>query len=77
KAQGGVSVLRIEPSPEDGTLFMYNPANFEARRRLLEHAYRSTRLELARRFAEGDSALDSAGFRPKALPRTVPPPQPP
>lgn len=77
KANGGVSVLRIEPSPEDGTLFMYNPANFEARRRLLEHAYRSTRLELARRFAEGDSALDSAGFRPKALPRTVPPPQPP
>jgi NTE family protein len=69
-----VSVLRIEPEPEDGFLFMYNPANFEARRRMLEHAYRSTRLDFAKRFAAGDPALLRAGFRAKPSPRTISPP---
>lgn len=69
-----VSVLRVEPEPEDGFLFMYNPADFEARRRMLEHAYRSTRLDIARRFAERDPALVRAGLNPKPSPRTVSPP---
>jgi hypothetical protein len=53
---------------------MYNPADFEARRRMLEHAYRSTRLDIARRFAERDPALVRAGLNPKSSPRTVSPP---
>lgn len=70
----GVSVLRVEPEPEDGFLFMYNPADFEARRRMLEHAYRSTRLHFARRFNERDPALARAGLKPRSSARTVSPP---
>lgn len=69
----GVSVLRLEPSPDDGVLFMYNPAMFSARRRMLEHAYRSTRLALAQRFAAGDEALSRAGLKPQASARSIPP----
>ncbi|HET9953178.1 MAG TPA: patatin-like phospholipase family protein [Polyangiaceae bacterium] len=70
----GVAVLRIEPEPADGILFMDNSASFEARRRLLEHAYRSTRLEMARRFAAGDESLQRACLKPRQNPRTVSPP---
>jgi predicted acylesterase/phospholipase RssA len=73
-SQSDVAVLRIEPSPEDGILFMYNPSSFEARRRMLEHAYRSTRLELAQRFANADPALARAEFRPRVSARSIPPP---
>jgi predicted acylesterase/phospholipase RssA len=74
-ANAHASVLRIEPTPEDGTLFMDNPASFEARRRLLEHAYKSTRLALSRRFAERHPLLERAGWRARVAPRTsVPPP---
>jgi hypothetical protein len=69
----GVSVLRLEPAPDDGVLFMYNPAMFSARRRMLEHAYRSTRLALAQRFAAGDEALARAGLKPQASARSIPP----
>jgi hypothetical protein len=40
---------------------------------MLEHAYRSTRLTLAQRFAAGDDALGRAGFRAKASARSIPP----
>jgi len=76
-ASGQVAVLRVEPSPDDGILFMDNPASFEARRTLLEHAYRSTRAELSRRFAENDAVLAQAGFRPRTAPRTSIPPSRP
>lgn len=69
-----LAVLRIEPNPEDGILFMYNPSSFEARRRMLEHAYRSTRLALSQRFANADPALARAAFRPRASARSIPPP---
>jgi predicted acylesterase/phospholipase RssA len=72
--ESDVAVLRIEPSPEDGILFMYNPTSFEARRRMLEHAYRSTRLELAQRFAGNDKTLLRTGLRPRASARSIPPP---
>jgi NTE family protein len=75
--QPGLSLLRIEPTPEDGVLFLYNAASFEARRQLLEHAYTSTRRELGRRFAESDPALLRAGFRakpPATRPSAPPPP---
>ncbi len=74
-AQGDVAVLRLEPAPEDGVLFMYNPASFESRRRMLEHAYRTTRAELSLRFARQDPTLLRAGFsaRPSIRPSLPPP----
>ncbi len=72
-SSGSVAVLRIEPSPQDGILFMYNPTSFDARRRMLEHAYRSTRLELAQRFANSDPTLARAGLRPRLTARSMPP----
>jgi len=74
--QTGAAVLRIEPSPQDGFLFMYNPTSFEARRRILEHAYRSTRLDLSQRFATGDTTLLRAGFRSRVSVRAIPPSSP-
>lgn len=64
-ADSNVHVLLLQAAPEDGVLFMYNPASFESRRRMLEHAYRSTRAELSQRFARGDGTLQRAGFTPK------------
>lgn len=72
KSVRGASILRIEPTPEDGILFMDNPASFEARRRLLEHAYKSTRVELARRFASDDPLFARAGLRPQKSSRPAP-----
>ena len=43
----GMGVLRIEPHPEDAVLFLRNTRSFEARRVVLEHAYRTTRARLA------------------------------
>lgn len=43
----GMNVLRIEPHPEDAVLFLKNTRSFEARRVVLEHAYRTTRARLA------------------------------
>jgi predicted acylesterase/phospholipase RssA len=63
KMQGKVSVILIEPEPTDGILFMYNPANFAARRNILEYAYRTTRARLARWFEDGDEALQRTGWQ--------------
>jgi predicted acylesterase/phospholipase RssA len=58
------TLLLVEPTPEQGHLFMYNPSSYDARRRLLEYAYRSTRALVDSWFADPDSALVRAGFRP-------------
>jgi hypothetical protein len=58
------TLLLVEPTPEQGHLFMYNPSSYDARRRLLEYAYRSTRALVESWFADPDSALVRAGFRP-------------
>jgi hypothetical protein len=42
----GMGVLLLSPHPEDGVLFLRNNRSFEARRSVLEHAYRSTRARL-------------------------------
>jgi NTE family protein len=65
-ASGKAQVILIEPAPEDGILFMYNPASFDARRRLLEYAYRHTRAKIAEAFGTSGSALERAGWRAKA-----------
>ncbi len=58
------TLLLVEPTPEQGHLFMYNPSSYDARRRLLEYAYRSTRSLVDSWFADPDSALVRGGFRP-------------
>jgi len=69
--EGRAQVILIEPSPEDCILFMYNPASFDARRAILEYAYRHTRAELTKSFASHDSVLLRAGLRPRATPSSV------
>ncbi|MEP7051946.1 MAG: patatin-like phospholipase family protein [Pseudomonadota bacterium] len=74
--EGRAQVILIEPSPEDIILFMYNPASFDARRAILEYAYRHTRAELAKSFADKDGPLARAGLRPRTTPSSVLPPNP-
>jgi NTE family protein len=52
----GMGVLLLEPTPEDGLMFLRNARSFDARRALLEHAYRSTRARLAG-WLEANAAL--------------------
>lgn len=63
---GATQVLLIEPESTDALLFMHNPASFAARRKILEHAYRTTRARLSEWLAAGHPALEAAGFTPKA-----------
>ena len=67
------TLLLVEPEPEQGHLFMYNPSSYESRRRVLEYAYRSTRVLVERWFADPDSALVRAGFRPNPAVEPVTP----
>jgi predicted acylesterase/phospholipase RssA len=69
--EGRAQVILIEPSPEDCILFMYNPASFDARRAILEYAYRHTRAELAKSFASDDSVLLRAGLGPRPTPSST------
>lgn len=70
---GRAELLMLSPQREDGILAMYNPASYDSRRRMLEHAYRHTRQVLVRAFAERHPALTRAGFVQRAS-RTIPPP---
>lgn len=67
-------VLVLQPEREDGILAMNNPASYDARRAMLERAYRHTRTLLARAFAERHAALARAGFVQRITPSMVPPP---
>lgn len=62
---GAAEVLLIEPDPTDALLFMHNPASFAARRKILEHAYRTTRAQIGGWLESGHPALARAGFSPK------------
>jgi hypothetical protein len=66
-------LLVLQPNREDGILAMYNPASYDARRGMLEHAYRNTRALLTRAFAERNSALARAGFVQRST-GSIPPP---
>ena len=64
-ADGKIDVLLIEPDPSDAMLFMHNPASFAARRKILEHAYRTTRKVVEDWLAADAPALARAGLRPQ------------
>jgi predicted acylesterase/phospholipase RssA len=70
----GAPLLVLQPNREDGILAMQNPASYDARRGMLEHAYRHTRAALARAFAERHPALDRAGFVQRISGSMPPPP---
>ena len=46
-------------------MFMYSPS-FAARRKILEHAYRTTRARLSSWLAAGDGTLVRAGWQSRA-----------
>ena len=71
---GRAAVLVLQPEREDGILAMNNPASYDARRAILERAYRQTRFGLARAFAERHPALARAGFVQRSSPSMAPPP---
>lgn len=64
-ASGRAEVLLIEPEPTDALLFMHNPASFAARRKILEHAYRTTRARLGTWFEDRSPAFLQAGYAPR------------
>ncbi len=61
-ATGKTDVLLLEPDPSDAMLFMHNPASFAGRRKILEHAYRTTTKVVTGWFEAGLPALQRAGF---------------
>ncbi|MBK7581464.1 MAG: patatin-like phospholipase family protein [Myxococcales bacterium] len=64
-ASGAADVLLIEPDPTDAMLLMHNPASFAARRKILEHAYRSTRTQIDTWVEMRHPVLERGQFRPR------------
>lgn len=56
-------VLVLEPEPTDALLFLHNPANLEARRAILEYAYRTTRERIAVWIARHGEIAERMGWR--------------
>ena len=59
----GMRVLVLEPEPSDGALFLNNVRAFDARRAILEHAYRTTRERVARWLAENSDMAERLGWK--------------
>jgi NTE family protein len=62
RSQGKADVILIEPNPTDGILFMFSPASFTGRRKMLEYAYRATRDRVTEWLATGDDSVSRAGW---------------
>ena len=58
-----VEVLVLEPEPSDVMLFLHNPTNLQARRAILEYAYRTTRDRVAVWIDKHRSVADRFGWR--------------
>jgi predicted acylesterase/phospholipase RssA len=67
KSATGTDVLLIEPDPTDGILFMFSPASFTGRRKMLEYAYRGTRDRMTTWLATGDATVSRAGWSSRAV----------
>jgi NTE family protein len=63
RAAGRIDVVLIEPEPTDGILFMFSPASFAGRRKMLEYAYRSTRDRLSRELDGRNAAVERAHWK--------------
>jgi predicted acylesterase/phospholipase RssA len=66
RATSKAEVIVFEPDPDDAILFMYNPASFAARRKILEYAYRQARASMTRWFDAGAPSLARAGWAARA-----------
>jgi predicted acylesterase/phospholipase RssA len=55
-------VILIEPNPTDGILFMFSPASFTGRRKMLEYAYRTTRDRVIEWLAAKAEPVSKAGW---------------
>lgn len=61
---GGMGVLLVEPRPTDALLFLHNPAgSMQARRAILEYAYRTTRERVAEWSAENEEVIARLGWQ--------------
>jgi NTE family protein len=60
----GMHVLVLEPEPSDVVLFLHNPVNFDARRAILEYAYRTTRERIALWMEKNRAVVERFGWRP-------------
>jgi NTE family protein len=61
-ARHAADVILIEPNPTDGILFMFSPASFTGRRKMLEYAYRTTRDRVTEWLAEKAEPVSRAGW---------------
>ncbi len=59
----GMPVLVLEPEPTDVLLFLHNPVNFDARRAILEYAYRTTRERIAKWMERHRAVVEKMGWR--------------
>jgi predicted acylesterase/phospholipase RssA len=59
----GMHVLVLEPEPTDVVLFLHNPVNFDARRAILEYAYRTTRERIAVWIEKNRAVVDRFGWK--------------
>lgn len=58
----GVPVLVLEPEPTDVLMFLHNPVNLDARRAILEYAYRTTRERIARWMDRNRTIVERFGW---------------
>jgi predicted acylesterase/phospholipase RssA len=56
-------VIVLEPEPSDALLFLHNPANLDARRAILEYAYRTTRERIADWIGRHGESASRMGWR--------------
>ncbi len=66
RAERRADVILIEPDPTDGILFMFSPASFTGRRKMLEYAYRATRDQMLGLLASRDDTVSRAGWAVRA-----------
>lgn len=62
----GMQVLRLEPDPSDTVMFLRNAKSFDARREVLEHAYRSTRARVSAWLAQHHVLAEQLGLRARS-----------
>ncbi len=67
RREGKADILLLEPDATDGILFMFSPASFTGRRKMLEYAYRTTRDKLADLFSSGNESVVRAGWTRRAV----------
>ena len=71
RAEKRAEVILIEPDPMDGILFMFSPASFTGRRKMLEYAYRGTRDRMLGLLAGNDDTVARTGWIARAVPSVL------